>query len=930
FYIPQNLRNKFTLKLAETKQKLTAPNAVYLHEVNELFTALLSVTRLASFSWKPIQEKMSQAEPLYFAETSSLIVAGDGLVAIQHHLNIQITRGQISQLVIDIPKNQNVTAVNAASLLNWAFDARKNTLELLFEKEIQDNTQVQVSTQISTDKLPYEQQVAMIHIQGAERQRGLLAVSSSAGIQLHMKKTENLQSIAANDFNSAQFAINKKRAPQALIFPYRYFQADANLSLKTSKILPKISVEDRSNFSIGDERFILNSRLLVEVKKAGVFQLKLRLPQDYDIESLSAAGSSHWEEINDKTGKYAILFFNRRLKGRVQVNCVLAKNSERKSAKLQVPGISIIDEKKHRGSIIISAERGNRLEIATKSGIGGTVLVNEGSMTFTLLKNDWSMTLQREVLQPRIEAEYLQAVEFSENLYQTHIKLHIKIENAGTKSLILQAPEKLENLEILGTDIAKTEKLEKGRWRLEFKRKVFGEYRLNIRYQSYMDLSSQIKLSVFAIVGAQKQQGYLSINIPSYMSSKIAFNEGSIQQIEARLLPTKLAGEKQRKATHAYRILNSTWDCALDFIRHTNAEVLEASVSKVDIKSMVARDGRQLHIVTLNISGGTKNFLKMQLPENSQLCSVFSSGEALEISRQQEFYHIPLNQSLPGSSTRRLQILYIQDKKEFSWSKAQFEGPRFDLPLREINWKLYVPKEGDYRQFSGTMDYQPRQLFFRNSTDSYLSKQKNSDQLSRENANSLLVKAYKLSSSGRRDLARKTFESVVNLSENMNDIQEDARVQLQNTLRQQTLVGLVKRRKSLKANISGAQHDFDDKRYRDGYFSNSFAAAVRETLAEDDQQILARISDKILNQQKSAIKRLMPLLVSFPAEGRQLHFYREVLVDSMSPLTVNFSSAQKPVKVEGLMNERMRSVSVVMIVLLICGLLFGVKFRRCS
>ena len=343
---------------------------------------------------------------------------------------------------------------------------------------------------------------------------------------------------------------------------------------------------------------------------------------------------------------------------------------------------------------------------------------------------------------------------------------------------------------------------------------------------------------------------------------------------------------------------------------------------------MVALDGRQLNVVNISISSGSKNFLQMKLPGQSHLCSVFSNNEPLKVTAVGDQLMIPLNQSMPGESSRRLQVIYITDKSGFDWQKANFDGPQFDLPLKEVNWNLYVPNEKKYDEFTGSMKFIPEAYYFTNSIDNYLKKNKADQQMSREQANVLLEQAYEWSNSGRRDLARKNYEAVVSLSDSMSDINEDARIQLQATLRQQTLVGLVNRRANLKANSSGEVYQFDELSYNDGHFSDSFAKAVEKTLEKDESRMLSKVSDKIMSQQAAASRQVMPLKLTLPKEGRQLRFYRQVQIQPMVPMNVSFEAVEEPRKVAAADKSTKQNILIIVILLVGSLLMMGVSIKK--
>ena len=121
--------------------------------------------------------------------------------------------------------------------------------------------------------------------------------------------------------------------------------------------------------------------------------------------------------------------------------------------------------------------------------------------------------------------------------------------------------------------------------------------------------------------------------------------------------------------------------------------------------------------------------------------------------------------------------------------------------------------------------------------------------------------------------------------------------------------------------------EFDDRRYKDGYFSDSFAKAIEKTLEEDDTQILSRVSDKIMSQQKAAMQRLLPLRVTLPEEGSRLHFYREVQIEPMAEMKVSFQTKKEKIEVITTDDTAKRNSILIGLIVLSSCLIFGVNFK---
>ena len=94
------------------------------------------------FIWRAAEKKISEIPAVYFAETKSLGLAGEGSFNLEHVVDLKISRGEIKNLKLKVPVNQTVTSVVAADLTNWAFNPKSHQLELVFLQGIKRDIQI--------------------------------------------------------------------------------------------------------------------------------------------------------------------------------------------------------------------------------------------------------------------------------------------------------------------------------------------------------------------------------------------------------------------------------------------------------------------------------------------------------------------------------------------------------------------------------------------------------------------------------------------------------------------------------------------------------------------------------------------------------------------------------------------------------------------
>jgi hypothetical protein len=136
-----------------------------------------------------------------------------------------------------------------------------------------------------------------------------------------------------------------------------------------------------------------------------------------------------------------------------------------------------------------------------------------------------------------------------------------------------------------------------------------------------------------------------------------------------------------------------------------------------------------------------------------------------------------------------------------------------------------------------------------------------------------------LLSAGRQKEARNALQQAVNLSQGEQTLNEDARVQFRNVVKQQVKMGLVNRRQALRAgqNIYDERAAQTQSGWNDGNFDAQYARNVEEQLDAADADNLDRVASKMVEQQGQAAPAATAIQIAMPEHGREYRLRRALL-----------------------------------------------------
>ncbi len=909
--VPDTLLNRFTLTVPAVDLEVLVPGAANLTIVPTgsvtVASGAIACSGQAAFAWKPRARDARREETVVSCDVDTLATIRSGVVDLAVRANYKVVQGEIRELRLGLPEGISVTAVQAPNLASWSLDPATHVLQAILARPASADFTLAIGMQVPCEGLPYQALLGVPVVQDVQRQRGRLALAAPETILLRLQENAGALAINTADFaDRARVAAQQAQEPVRRAFRYDD-PAAVKVHVRAEAVQPEIRVTEASSFSIGDERNVLSTTLELTVAKAGVFALKLRLPEGYDFEALSGREISHWDDSR-RTGQGVDIYLNRRVLGTTSINLVLARQLRGISEKIDVPRVSVQDAARHTGRMAVSAERGVKLAVDEQQGV--SVRKPEGdkvtpaAITFDILRPLWQLTLSTQVQAPVIKPEMLHRVELAEGLLQHRVHLRYRIENAGVKVFYVRVPVKDATLSVSGRNIARVSPLtpetgETGRvWQVELHGKVEDAYALTCLYQEpYDPASGGVSIQPFEVLGASRQGSWLVITGGGRVQVQARGALEGLKVEDARSLPDSFGAGDLSAAILCYRAMQAKYRLDLSVVRHSAAQVLPASVESANLVTVISSSGKLLTQATLSLRVGELRFLKIELPSSlSEVWSASVNGGEVAVARDNGTVSVPLEQLAAGALTT-VTIVFADRLTDGLRGHVALQAPRFPgLPLRDISWSLYVPPENRYHLLKGDFDTVATGEIKMFSKVEYETRNSAYYQDNLNLATRNLKSIDALLNSGQRVEAQKALQVAVNASQAEQTLNEDARVQFRNVVQQQVKMGLVNRREALRMdnNIFDEAAPQTQTGFNEGNFSQQFATKVEEQLTQQDRKGLDLVAGKIVDQQAAAAGQATAIHVAMPTHGREMSFYRAMQSQLGGTLQLAFDVRRPP------------------------------------
>jgi hypothetical protein len=316
----------------------------------------------------------------------------------------------------------------------------------------------------------------------------------------------------------------------------------------------------------------------------------------------------------------------------------------------------------------------------------------------------WKLSVSTEAVEPWVRAEIANTITFTETLVSGRSLVKYEIANAPVKEFRVRVPAAFKNVEITGAQIRRRDQTN-GEWRVELQTEVRGDYRLTVTWElPRAESASLVELTGVEAPGVERETGFVALiaRPPLQVTDRSAAE--LLNQIDVRELPD-WADRVDAATVRAYRYLRPGYALKVEAKRFAEAEVLEALVDSARFTTVVADDGQMMTEVVLSVRNNGRQHLEIELPAGATVWSAFIGGEPVRPSKREGKLLLPLAREVASDAPIAVEFTFVDaDKFPKQRGVLALTSPRFDVPVKNARWEVYLPPDYDYSQFEGSMN----------------------------------------------------------------------------------------------------------------------------------------------------------------------------------------------------------------------------------
>lgn len=318
-------------------------------------------------------------------------------------------------------------------------------------------------------------------------------------------------------------------------------------------------------------------------------------------------------------------------------------------------------------------------------------------------------------------AEVHTLIGVGEGVLTGHSDVNYTIVHQGTESLTVTIPTGVTLLDVTGSGIRewKVNAVEGGQTvDVELNFEALGSYRLMLDYEMGLaEGGGAVDIPRIEVQDVERVKGFVGVAALSTLEV-VGGKSAGARKIDVRELPASILGRTDQPVLLGYKFREAGWDVPLTVDQHDEVDVLVTIIDTAESISMVTTDGRVMGRSSWYVRNNRRQFLRLDMPDESEIWSVKVAGKAVKPAvDDQGQVLVPLVRSRASEGSLAaftVEVVWVEEgaaPDDGGKGAIELELPQIDVPVTYYRWSVYVPWEAKINKKSIESALRPVEYF---------------------------------------------------------------------------------------------------------------------------------------------------------------------------------------------------------------------------
>jgi len=704
--------------------------------------------------------KVDNVLPKVFAEINSVARISKDAIRMDTVINYTIRDAGVFALKLKLDEGLRIINVDGLNINNWYL--KENILTIDLRSKAEGAYQLVV---LSEKSVKSAESIELPGFQAidAEREQGYIGLVAFTGLkvdvisfdgisQINVKefpatesnqpKAENraapVRSTSRTSYTGLQNQAQQEEVPEPVptFLPdiaFRYLKHPFTLKFSVSDIKPEINAEVRTLIKLDERKVNLSYNIAYDIRKSGVFALKVQIPKDLHITNVTGEYMDDWKLAGNELN----ISLSTRISGNYNLYLETEIIIEKLDKDFTVPVLQVMDIKKEQGFIAVRPNPALRInsDIKTLSKVveidikelPSTMMAQPSPvLAYKYYETPWALKINIEKVKPTVMAETFHLVSIGEAVVHNSITARYQILYAAVSQFKVLIPKDAINIDIRGDNIKHKgeEVTADGRlWTVSLHAPVMNIYNLYVTFQTEMKkegggqpAGSPADRGKFAPLGYQgivvqeveRETGYLVFAARPDMELAPPEIE-LLTSIDEREIPADYKVGIDLPILLSYRYVKHPYKLVLKVSQNEFSKVLVATIDACRLATTMAENGQLITDIVAQVRNTREQYLRVAFPSEVDIWHVRVAGKQVSCFTTQEKGQpvtlIPIAQESKTDTPFIVNIRYAGKMKALSSTGSlDLKCPQVNIPIMRLGWSVSVPKNYSLSSMAGNME----------------------------------------------------------------------------------------------------------------------------------------------------------------------------------------------------------------------------------
>ncbi len=542
------------------------------------------------------QPRLADLEPLVFVAHRAHAEIGRGAFRITSTLDYTVLQGTVQELALDMPKEASLLSVTGDGIERW--DTTPTGLTVRLAERIKRDYRLKVVTEAPLTKLPADLPIPLVGARAVQREKGTVSLEAQKGIKVEPGQSKGVRQMDVAELG-AHIGAQRRQMPSLPSAPdlaFRFLRRPVEIRVRAAPVEPKVTARVLSAVVASQETLHTVNTILYDIREAGVFRFRLRIPEGSKLLDVRCAHLNTWQMEKD------VLTVELRTKAEGAYTLTV-ENEQLVKQDTRFQPLELLDVERQTGHVAVSSRKGTKVEIADKPS-GGAVQIDIEELPpelrpeerpvelgFRTIRHPFAIPLVVGAVQPQVYVVNSSLIRLEERELKLETHLDVDIRKSGIFELRLTFPRELRLADdIRGPNIEDwRQDRENETLAITFQGKVSGQLQVVLRAEMTLEEDYQgLRVPRVVAQNVKKEVGYLAfatalaIRMSAPPDQVKGLNPIALTELSVPLLK----GAPRDEMALAFKFLKPDW--TLDLAIEPIQPVVNAlATSRVELSSTV-------------------------------------------------------------------------------------------------------------------------------------------------------------------------------------------------------------------------------------------------------------------------------------------------------------------------------------------------------